>query len=164
MSREQRDALVRGATLVGAKLGGLPQPACAALMSPWVDLTLTSRTLETKAGVDPALTVQGLRRRAGDYVAEADARAASPLFADLSGLAPLLIQAGSHEEILLGDAVALAGRVAECDGRVDLQVWPGVPHVFQGFASMLDDGIEALDALGAFVDGGLTATPREPTV
>jgi acetyl esterase/lipase len=95
--------------------------------------------MQTKADVDPVLTVRGLRRRAAEYVAEARAKAASPLFADLSGLAPMLIQAGSHE-ILLGDAVALAGRVAEHDGRVELQVWPGVPHVFQSFAGILDDG------------------------
>ena len=130
-------------------------------MSPWVDLTLTSPTLLTKADVDPILTVHGLRRRAGEYVAEAQAKAASPLFADLSGLAPMLIQAGSHE-ILLGDAVGLAGRVAEHDGRVELQVWPGVPHVFQSFASILDDGTQALDALGAFVAGCLTA-PAPPS-
>ena len=154
---ESAGAGLVAATLVGAKIGGLPQPACAALMSPWVDLTLTSPTLETKAAVDPALTVQGLRRRAGEYVTEVDARAASPLFADLSGLAPMLVQAGSHE-ILLGDAVSLVRRTAECDGRVELQVWPDVPHVFQGFASMLDEGVEALDALGAFVDRWLTAS------
>ena len=95
--------------------------------------------------------MKGLRRRADEYVTPTDARAASPLFADLSGLAPMLVQAGSHD-ILLGDALGLARRVAECDGRVELAVWPDVPHVFQSFASMLDEGVEALDALGAFVD------------
>lgn len=161
LAGESAGAGLVAATLVGAKTAGLPQPACAALMSPWVDLTLTSPTLQTKADVDPLLTVHGLRHRSGEYVAEAQAKAASPLFADLSGLAPMLIQAGSHE-ILLGDAVGLAGRVAEPDGRVDLQVWPGVPHVFQTFASILDDGTQALDTLGAFVAGCLTAPAPPP--
>ena len=138
---ESAGAGLVAAALVRAKAGGLPQPACVGLMSPWVDLTLTSPTLDSKADVDPLLSVQALRRRAGDYVTPADARAASPLFADLSGLAPLLVQAGSHD-ILLGDAMGLARRVAECDGRVGLDVWPDVPHVFQSFASMLDEGLD----------------------
>ena len=73
----------------------------------------------------------------------------------------MLIQAGSHE-ILLGDAVGLPERVAEHDGRVELQVWPGVPHVFQSFASILDDGTQALDTLGAFVAECL-AGPAPPS-
>ena len=159
---ESAGAGLVAATLVRAKAGGLPQPACVGLMSPWVDLTLTSATLDSKADVDPILSVQGLRRRADDYVTPADARAASPLFADLSGLAPLLVQAGSHD-ILLGDAMGLARRVAECDGRVGLEVWPDVPHVFQSFASMLDEGVDALDALGAFVDRWLSAVDSART-
>lgn len=153
---ESAGAGIAAAMLVRAKAGGLPQPVCVGLMSPWVDLTLTSATLDSKADVDPLLSKEALRRRADDYVTPANARAASPLFADLSGLAPVLIQAGSHD-ILLGDATGLARRVAQCDGRVGLDVWPNVPHVFQSFASMLDEGVEALDALGAFVDRWLTA-------
>lgn len=159
---ESAGAGLVAAMLVRAKAGGLPQPACVGLMSPWVDLTLTSATLDSKADVDPLLSVQALRRRADDYVTPADARAASPLFADLSGLAPLLVQAGSHD-ILLGDAMGLARRVAECDGRVGLDVWPDVPHVFQSFASMLDEGVDALDALGAFVDRWLSAVDSART-
>jgi epsilon-lactone hydrolase len=151
---ESAGAGVAAAMLVRAKADGLPQPACVALMSPWVDLTLTSTTLDSKADVDPLLSKEALRRRADDYVTPADARAASPMFADLSGLAPVLIQAGSHD-VLLGDALGLARRVAECDGRVGLEVWPEAPHVFQSFASVLDEGVEALDALGAFVDSWL---------
>ena len=159
---ESAGAGLVAAMLVRAKADGLPQPACVGLMSPWVDLTLTSPTLDSKADVDPILSAQGLRRRAGEYVTPADARAASPLFADLSGLAPMLVQAGSHD-ILLGDQVGLARRVAECDGRVGLEVWPDVPHVFQSFASMLDEGVEALDALGAFVDRWLSAVDSART-
>jgi acetyl esterase/lipase len=137
-------------TLVGAKAAGLPQPAAAGLMSPWADLTLTDPMFTAKAAVDPVLKAEGLERRRGEYVEAGDAEAASPAFTDLDGIAPLLIQAGSHE-ILSGDALRLARRAVECDVRVDLQVWPGVPHVFQGFAAMLDEGAEALDSLGRFL-------------
>jgi monoterpene epsilon-lactone hydrolase len=147
---ESAGAGLVAATLVALKAAGLEQPAAAALMSPWADLTLTDPLLEAKAAVDPVLTVDGLRRRREEYVGAAGAEQASPAFADLAGVAPLLIQAGSHE-ILVGDALHLARRAAACDVRVDLQVWPGLPHVFQGFAAMLDEGAAALDALGAFL-------------
>ena len=102
-------------------------------MSPWADLTLSGESITAKAAVDPALTPEGLRRRAVDYVAAGDRRAdlVSPIFADLTGLPPLLIQAGSHE-ILLDDATRLAARAAAADVAVTLEVTPGVPHVFQG--------------------------------
>jgi monoterpene epsilon-lactone hydrolase len=139
------------ATLVALKDAGLPQPSSAVVFSPWTDLTLSGDSLVGKADVDPALTAQGLRTRARDYLRESDPASplASPIFADLTGLAPLFIQAGSHE-ILLDDAVRLAARAAEHDVPVDLQVWPQVPHVFQGFAALLDEADAALQAAAAF--------------
>jgi acetyl esterase/lipase len=139
------------ATLVALKDAGLPQPSSAVVFSPWADLTLSGASLAGKAEVDPALTPQGMRTRARDYLGETDAASplASPIFADLTGLAPLLIQVGSHE-ILLDDAVRLAARAAEHDVPVQLQVWSQVPHVFQGFAALLDEAGAALDAAGAF--------------
>ncbi len=154
---ESAGAGLVAATLVGLKAAGLAQPACAALISPWADLTLTDTMLEAKAAVDPVLTAPGLRRRRDEYVEEADARAASPAYADLTGVAPMLIVAGSHE-VLVGDSLRLARRAAECDVRVDLQIWPGAPHVFPGFAAMLDEGAEALDSLGRFLNGHLGAS------
>lgn len=129
-------------------------------MSPWADLTLTDPMLEAKAAVDPVLTTEGLRRRRDEYVDEAGAKAASPAFADLTGVATMLIQAGSHE-ILLGDSLRLARRAAECDVGVDLEIWPGVPHVFQGFAAILDEGAEALDSLARFLDSQFGLTGAE---
>lgn len=140
------------ATLVALKEAGLPQPSSATIFSPWADLSVSGATMTTKAGVDAALTPAALRTRAADYLAGTapNAPLASPIFADLTGLAPLLIQAGSYE-ILLDDAVRLAARAAQHDVPVELQVWPAVPHVFQGFAAMLDEGGEALDAAGSFI-------------
>jgi epsilon-lactone hydrolase len=148
------------ATLVALKHAGLPQPSGAVLMSPWADLSLSGESVSGKAAVDPALTPEGLRRRADDYVAVSDRRAGlvSPIFADLTGLPPLLIQAGSHE-ILLDDATRLAARAAAADVAVRLEITPGVPHVFQGFGAMLDEGDAALTSAGEFLHAHL-ADPR----
>ncbi|MFJ9246611.1 alpha/beta hydrolase [Streptomyces sp. NPDC101776] len=140
------------ATLVAAKDAGLPQPASAAVFSPWADLSVSGDSAKSKADVDASLTPEGLRARARDYLGDTDPTDphASPVFAELTGLAPLFIQVGSYE-ILLDDAVRLAARAAEHDVHVELQVWPQVPHVFQAFAAMLDEGAAALDAAGAFI-------------
>jgi epsilon-lactone hydrolase len=149
---ESAGAGLAAATLVALKHAGLPHPTGAVLMSPWADLTLSGDSISAKAAVDPALTPEGLRRRAVDYLADGDrtAELVSPIFADLTGLPPLLIQAGSHE-ILLDDATRLAARAAAADVAVRLEVTPGVPHVFQGFAAVLDEGDAALARAGAFL-------------
>jgi acetyl esterase/lipase len=140
------------ALLIAIKDAGLPQPAAAAVLSPWADLTQSGRSYETKAAVDPALTRQALSTRADNYLAGADPRSplASPLFADLRGLPPLLIQAGTYE-ILLDDAVRLAAKAADDDVAATLQTFPGAPHVFQGFSALLAEGARALDQVGAFI-------------
>ena len=139
-------------TLVALKDADLPQPASAAVFSPWVDLTVSGASATSKAALDPALTPEALRTRARDYLGQRDTATplASPVFADLTGLPPLLVQVGSHE-ILLDDAVRLAARAADHDVAVELQVWPQVPHVFQGFAASLDDADQALNAAAAFI-------------
>lgn len=140
------------AALVAARDAGLPQPTSAVVFSPWVDLTLAGPSMSGKADVDPALTPEGMRTRAQDYLGATDPAAplASPIFADLTGIAPLLVQVGSHE-ILLDDAVRLAARAGAHDVEAQLQIWPGVPHVFQGFAAMLDDADAALLSAAAFM-------------
>ena len=140
------------ATLLALREAGTPLPSCAFLMSPYVDLTLSGETLAEKEALDPVLTPDGLRVRVPDYVAGADAAdpLISPVFGDLSGLPPLLIQVGSHE-VLLSDALRLAARAAIADVPVTLEVTPGVPHVFQGFAGLLDEAGAALDRASEFL-------------
>jgi epsilon-lactone hydrolase len=140
------------ATLLAARRAGLPQPAAALLLSPWADLTQSGRSLESKAEADPSMTATALRVRAADYLGGADPRGelVSPVLADLRGLAPLLIQAGSHE-VLLDDAVRLAARAAECDVDVTLDIVAGAPHVFQAFAAVLDEAAAALDRAAVFL-------------
>jgi acetyl esterase/lipase len=141
------------ATLLALRAAGTPLPCCAFLMSPYADLTLSGQSLAEKQAVDPVLTPEGLRVRVPDYVAGADPSdpLISPVFGDLSGLPPLLIQVGSRE-VLLSDAVRLAGRAAADDVPVTLEVTAGVPHVFQGFAALLDEAGAALDRARDFLN------------
>jgi epsilon-lactone hydrolase len=147
------------ATLLALRDAGTPLPSCAYLMSPYADLTLSGETFLEKQALDPILTPVGVRLRVPDYVAGADASDPhiSPVFGDLTGLPPLLIQAGSHE-ILLSDALRLAARAATADVPVTLEVTPGVPHVFQGYAAMLDEGNTALNRAAAFLNTQFAVT------
>jgi epsilon-lactone hydrolase len=160
LAGESAGAGLAVATLLASREAGLPMPSCAYLMSPYADLTLSSETLIERQSLDPVLTPEGLRVRAPQYIAAADASdpLISPIFGDLSGLPPLLIQVGSHE-ILLGDALRLAGRAATSDVAVTLDVTPGVPHVFQGFAGLLDEADAALDRASDFMKAQLGYSP-----
>jgi acetyl esterase/lipase len=148
------------ATLLALREAGVPLPSCAYLMSPYVDLTLSGETLVEKREVDPLLSPEGLRLRVPDYVGRADAADPniSPIFGDLRELPPLLIQVGSHE-ILLSDALRLAGRAALSDIPVTLDVTAGVPHVFQAYAGLLDEAGAALDRAAAFLKAQLANSP-----
>ncbi|MFJ2891051.1 alpha/beta hydrolase [Streptomyces sp. NPDC087305] len=141
------------ALLLAIRDAGLPQPSSATVLSPWTDLTQSGATMASRAEADPALTPEALEIRAADYLAGADPRTAlaSPLFAELRGLPPLLIQAGGRE-ILLDDALRLAARAAHADVPVTLQTFPGAPHVFQGFAPLVDEAARALDHVSAFIN------------
>jgi acetyl esterase/lipase len=125
-------------------------------MSPYADLTLTGTSMETKGALDPLLSREALEPRVTDYTSGQDAALGliSPIFADLSGLPPLLIQAGTHE-VLLDDAVRLAQRAAAADVEVTLEITPRVPHVFQSYYAILEEGAAALDRAGEFLSGRL---------
>ena len=148
------------ALLLALREGGIAMPSCGYLLSPDADLTLTGQTLVDRRDADPILTPDGLRARVADYVGAADAADPhiSPIFADLNGLPPILIQVGSHE-VLLSDALRLAKRAALSDVAVTLDVTPGVPRVFQAFAGLLDEAGEALDRASAFLTAQLASSP-----
>src|SRR6266576_1942879 len=144
------------ATMVNARDHGLPMPAGAFVMSPYVDLTLAGTTMASKRDVDPLFTQELLQARVDDYTAGQDAALGliSPIFADLSGLPPLIIQAGSHE-LLLDDAIRLAEQAVTADIEVTLDITPGVPHVFQAYYPILDEAAAALDRAGQFLSAHL---------
>jgi epsilon-lactone hydrolase len=147
------------ATLVNARDHGLPLPAAAFVMSPYVDLTLAGTTMDTKRAADPLLSRDNLQARIPDYTTGHDPALGliSPVFADLSGLPPLIIQAGTHE-VLLDDAVRLARQAATADVEVTLDITPGVPHVFQAYYPILDEAAAALDRAGQLLSAHLTGS------
>jgi epsilon-lactone hydrolase len=149
------------ATLVNARDHGLPLPAAALVMSPYADLTLAGTTLETRREADPLLSRELLQPRVADYTSGQDAALGliSPIFADLSGLPPLIIQAGTHE-VLLDDAIRLAQQAAAADVEVTLDITPGVPHVFQAYHAILDEATAALDRAGQLLSTHLAAAER----
>jgi len=152
LAGESAGANLAAVTLTAIGRAGLPQPTSAVLMSPWADLAGTGQTITSKADVDPVVTADAVHVRARDYLdgASASDPAVSPIYGSLAGLPPLLIQSGSHE-VLLDDSIRLAARAANDDVAVTLDVTPGVPHVFQAFAAVLDEGEDALTRAGAFL-------------
>lgn len=140
------------AMLVAARDAGLPMPAAAVALSPWADLECSGGSMSSKAAEDPSLNREGLLSMAALYLNGASPRAAlaSPLYANLAGLPPLLIQVGSAE-VLLDDATRLAARAGEAGVAVQLEIWPRVPHVWHAFAFTLSEGRDAIAAAGAFV-------------
>jgi acetyl esterase/lipase len=149
------------ATLVNARDHGLPLPAAAFVMSPYADLTLAGTTMQTKREVDVLMSREALQSRVSDYTSGQDAALGliSPIFADLSGLPPLIIQAGTHE-VLLDDAVRLARQAAIADVEVTLDITPRVPHVFQTFYPILDEAAAALDRAGQLLSAHLAGAER----
>ena len=110
---------------------------------------------------DPLLSRELLQPPVTDYAAGQDAALGliSPIFADLSGLPPLIIQAGTHE-VLLDDAIRLARQAATADVEVTLDITPRVPHVFQAYYPILDEAAAALDRAGQFLSARLGAAER----
>lgn len=137
-------------TMVRARDAGLPLPAAAALFSPVADLTLGGTSIRSKAGVDPIFTPAEFEWLFEQYVPDGDKSApqVSPVFADLTGLPPLLIQVGSSE-LLLDDAVRLAGRAGADEVAVTLEIAPRELHVFQHNDSAV--ATAALERAGRFL-------------
>src|SRR5260370_3907909 len=133
------------ATLVAMRDAKLSVPAAGACMSPWVDLEGLGDSMKTKAAVDPMVQKDGLLQMAAAYLAGKDSRTplAAPLYADLAGLPPLLIQVGTAET-LLDDSTPLADRARKAGVKVTLEPWGNMIHVLQGFAPMLAGGQPAI--------------------
>jgi acetyl esterase/lipase len=146
------------ATLLRLRDQRTPLPAAAVAMSPWTDLTLEGESVRRNAETDPMLSVTQARTFAQWYLGGADPRMpyASPLYGDLRGLPPSLIQVGS-DEILLDDSAGMARRLRAAGRNVILDVWPRMPHVWQLYARILPEAREALETIGTFVRSRLLA-------
>ena len=138
-------------TLLSLREAGEPLPAGAALVCPWVDMTLTSRSIDANAPWDylDRATAEGWTRH---YLAGHDPRdpRCSPLFADLSRLPPLLIQVGTAE-MLYDEGVAFAAKAGAANDQVVLREAPGMVHDWHLLAALLPEARTAIDQLGAFV-------------
>jgi monoterpene epsilon-lactone hydrolase len=130
-------------------------PACAWLVSPWTDLTMSGSTLATKAAVDPIIHKEYLNELADAYLPAGMSRRdprVSPLYGDLRSLPPILIQIGSAET-LLDDATRFAARAGAADVRVTLEIWPHMIHAWHLWNAHLELGRRALASAGAFIRG-----------
>ncbi|MEY9873882.1 monoterpene epsilon-lactone hydrolase [Streptacidiphilus sp. MAP12-33] len=146
------------ATLLAAREAGLPLPAAVVVLSPWADLTLAGASIRTKNDADPIFAETDLRAYADLYAGAADPAQplASPVFADLTGLPPLLVQVGANE-LLLDDAVRLAARAGADGVEVTLEIGAGLPHVYQTNYGRLDEADAALDRAARFLATHLAA-------
>jgi epsilon-lactone hydrolase len=135
------------------RAAGETLPACAWLISPWTDLTMSGTTLDTKDAVDPIIHKGYLGELADAYVPTSVDRKnplISPLFADLRGFPPTLIQVGSAET-LLADATRFAAAAGSADVDVTLEVWPHMIHAWPVWNAKLEDGRRALARAGEFI-------------
>jgi epsilon-lactone hydrolase len=146
------------ATTITIRDEGLPLPAAIVCISPWVDLAVTGASMQSKAAADPIVTREMLLGWAKLYLAGQDPRTplASPLYADLRSLPPLLIQAGSAE-VLLDDATRLAERALAAGVNASLEIWPEMIHVWHSFAPILTEAREAIERIGRFVRAHLSS-------
>lgn len=127
-------------------------PAAAVLLSPWLDMTVSGPSVQDRAAVAPVSSREDLLRAAGRYLGGTDPRnpLASPIYADLHGLPPLLIQAGDHE-LLLSDSTHLARQAQAAGVEVTLEIWDEMWHVWHAWAGGLPEGQQAINGIGAFI-------------
>ncbi len=121
-------------------------------MSPWTDLALTGESLRTRAEADVMIKPAGMAQTAELYLAGADPRHpyASPLYADLHGLPPILIHVGDAE-VILDDSTRFAARAREAGVEVTLEIWDEMPHVWHAFAGLLPEADRAIAGIGAWL-------------
>lgn len=140
------------AALVSLRDARDPLPASAACLSPWVDLEGTGDSFTSKVDDDPIIHPDSLKQYADAYLAGHDGRdpLASPLYADLSGLPPLLLHVGERE-VLLDDSTQLATRADAAGVDVTLEVWDEMIHIWHFFAGLFPEAGEAVGKLGGFL-------------
>ncbi len=138
-------------TVLALRDAGDPLPACAVCISPWVDLTLSSESIQSKVAVDPILNPTFLDRYAGYYAGEyaRDHDLISPIFSNLEGLPPLLIHVGT-DEILYDEAIWLAEKAQNAGVEVHLKTWEGLFHVFP-IIPFLPESRESFELISEFI-------------
>ena len=140
------------ASLVATRDRKEPMPNAAFTLSAWTDLALTGASLATRREADPMLDPPQMPPATALYLGQTNPRTplASPLYADLTGLPPMLMQVGD-DEVLLDDTLRVADQARAAGVDVTVDVWPHMFHVFQSFAGMLPEGREAIGKIGEFL-------------
>ncbi|WP_428239475.1 alpha/beta hydrolase [Gynuella sp.] len=135
-----------------ARDAGLPLPSSGVAFSPWADLTHSGQSAITRDGIDPICSVEFLNKLGriflGDEVATHPD--ASPVFANVQGLSPILLQLGENE-VMLSDALRLGTNLAEAKVRTSIEVWPEMFHVWHLFAGQLPEADQAIDSAVLFI-------------
>ena len=142
------------AAMLALRERGLPLPVSAVLMSPWTDLVATGASYVTRAEADPIHQRPMILALAKNYLGgQGDPRdpLVSPLYADLQGLPPLLIQVGDRETVL-DDSVMLTDLARAAGVDVNLEVWGGMVHVFQMFGAELPEAHRAIASIAGFLN------------
>lgn len=153
------------ALLLKLKQRGAPMPAGAVGLSPFADFTGSGDSFRVNAASDPLLHIRGFESVVRAYASGEDAAnpLLSPIFGDLSGLPPTLIQCGS-DEILLDDARRLHAALLTAGVASELEIWPRMPHVWQAFASFLPEGRSAISRITAFLKAIFEASSTAETL
>ena len=143
-------AMVRG------RNAGLPMPAAGVAISPWANLEMTGASYTTRDGVDPLCSreILLLMARAILGTTRPNDPDVSPVFADVRGLPPILVQIG-ESEVMLSDAIRLATHLADSRVRTSLEIWPDMFHVWPMFTDVIPEAREALESAAAFLDRSL---------
>ena len=138
-------------------------PAAIVCMSPWADLAVQGESMVTRAKADPLISRESSLLHAGLYVAQHDPTSPliSPVYADLHGLPPLLIQVGDCE-VLLSDSVRLADRARQVGVDTTLELWDNMWHVWQAYAGYVPEAQQAIDRVGAFIGKHLASRVDRP--
>ena len=136
------------ATALSLKDEGLQMPRALGLISPWADMTMSGESVKSKADLDPMIRKDWLDAMINNYATDLppDSPLCSPIYADLEGLPPVYIQVGS-DEILLDDAVRLAQRIESSGGRVNLDVWEDMWHVWHFQAGLIPEANKAIEEM-----------------
>jgi monoterpene epsilon-lactone hydrolase len=138
--------------LLALRAAGARMPRAAVLMAPWTDLTVSSPSYRNNRKYDPIITQEGLREAGLWYAGERNPAdpMMSPLFADLSGLPPMLIHAAG-DEVMVDDSRLLAERAIEHGVDVELKIFDGLWHVFHGSGIEIPESRQAIDEIGTYL-------------
>ncbi|MEE4746422.1 alpha/beta hydrolase [Pseudomonas alliivorans] len=147
--------------MVAAKSRGLPLPAVGSSISPWANLEHTGASMSNREGLDPLNAKSVLDILARTFLGDtlANHPLASPVFADVTGLPPILVQIGENE-LMLSDAMRLATHLADNRVRVNLEVWPAMFHAWHFYAAILLEGQQAMESSVRFIETGLAEASR----